>query len=61
MARREAISPEDATLKLLAEKQPSARFATVEQIGGVAAFLCSESASEIRGSEIKVDGGWIAQ
>jgi 3-hydroxybutyrate dehydrogenase len=61
LATREAISTEDATLKLLGEKQPSGRFATVEQIGGVAAFLCSESASEMRGSEIKVDGGWIAQ
>ncbi|NLP64628.1 3-hydroxybutyrate dehydrogenase [Paraburkholderia sacchari] len=61
LARREAISTEDATLKLLGEKQPSARFASVEQIGGVAAFLCSESANEIRGAEIKVDGGWIAQ
>ncbi|WP_296650760.1 3-hydroxybutyrate dehydrogenase [Paraburkholderia sp.] len=61
LAHRETISTEDATLKLLGEKQPSARFASVEQIGGVAVFLCSEAASEMRGAEIKVDGGWSAQ
>jgi len=61
LAHREALSIEDATLKLLGEKQPSARFASVEQIGGVAVFLCTEAASEMRGAELKVDGGWLAQ
>lgn len=61
LARRESISMEAATARLLGEKQPSARFATVEQIGEVAAFLCSDAASEMRGAEIKVDGGWLAQ
>ncbi|WP_321911257.1 3-hydroxybutyrate dehydrogenase [Paraburkholderia sp. J11-2] len=61
LAHREAISLEDATLKLLGEKQPSGSFATVEQIGGVAAFLCSAAANEMRGAELKVDGGWLAQ
>ncbi len=56
-----ALARADATLKLLGEKQPSASFATVEQIGGVAAFLCSEAANEMRGAELKVDGGWLAQ
>jgi len=61
LARRESISNEAATERLLGEKQPSARFASVEQIGGVAVFLCSQAASEMRGAEIKVDGGWVAQ
>lgn len=28
---------------------------------GLAVFLCSESASQIRGAAITVDGGWTAQ
>lgn len=61
LARRESISAEAATTRLLGEKQPSARFVTVEQIGDAALFLCSDAASEMRGAEIKIDGGWLAQ
>ncbi len=41
-------------------RQPSKQFATVEQIGGTVAFLCSEDASQITGTTISVDGGWTA-
>ena len=60
-AERESISNEDAKLKLLAEKQPSLEFATPEQIGATAVFLCSPGADQIRGASISVDGGWTAQ
>jgi 3-hydroxybutyrate dehydrogenase len=60
-AAREHASIEETTAALLAEKQPSQRFATPEQIGALAVFLCSESASEIRGAALPVDGGWTAQ
>ncbi|SET32184.1 3-hydroxybutyrate dehydrogenase [Oceanicella actignis] len=46
--------------EVLLERQPSKRFATVEQIGGVAAFLCSDAAEQITGTTISVDGGWTA-
>jgi len=46
---------------LLSEKQPSKEFATPEQIGGLAAFLCSPAADQIRGSSFSIDGGWTAQ
>ena len=48
-------------LKLVAEKQPSLEFATPEQIGALALFLCSEPAAQITGQAISVDGGWTAQ
>jgi 3-hydroxybutyrate dehydrogenase len=52
----------DATIReVILAKQPSRDFATVEQIGGTVAFLCSEEAAQITGTTISVDGGWTAQ
>lgn len=45
---------------VLLTRQPSKEFATVEQLGGTVAFLCSEDASQITGTTISVDGGWTA-
>jgi 3-hydroxybutyrate dehydrogenase len=61
MAKRDSLSPETAKKQLLAEKQPSHEFATPEQIGDIAAFLCSDAAAQIRGIGLSVDGGWTAQ
>ncbi len=61
LARRDGVSLEVAGERLLAEKTPSQHFATPDQIGELALFLCSEAASEIRGSAISIDGGWTAQ
>ncbi|MDA5094811.1 3-hydroxybutyrate dehydrogenase [Aliiroseovarius sp. KMU-50] len=41
-------------------RQPSKDFATVEQLGGTAVFLCSDAAAQITGTSISVDGGWTA-
>jgi 3-hydroxybutyrate dehydrogenase len=60
-AAHESIRVEQAKTELLAEKQPSHEFATPEQIGGLAVFLCSEDAAQIRGAALSVDGGWTAQ
>jgi 3-hydroxybutyrate dehydrogenase len=46
---------------LLSEKQPSKQFVTVEQIGQLVVFLCSESASQITGVALPIDGAWTAQ
>jgi 3-hydroxybutyrate dehydrogenase len=61
LAARENLSGEQAKLKLLGEKQPSLEFVTPEQIGGIAVFLCSPAADQIRGASLSVDGGWTAQ
>ncbi|HEX5683029.1 MAG TPA: 3-hydroxybutyrate dehydrogenase [Ideonella sp.] len=60
-AAREGISEGEARMRLLADKQPSKAFVTPEQIGGIAAFLCSPDADQIRGTTLSVDGGWTAQ
>lgn len=61
LASRDKLASEEAKMKLLAEKQPSLEFATPEQIGAAAVFLCSEAAAQIRGVALPVDGGWTAQ
>jgi 3-hydroxybutyrate dehydrogenase len=61
LAAREKLSADAARRKLLAEKQPSGEFATPEQIGGLAVFLCSPAADQIRGASLSIDGGWTAQ
>ena len=49
-----------AIREVMLTRQPSREFATVEQLGGTAVFLCSESAAQITGTTISVDGGWTA-
>ncbi len=60
-AQNEGVSLAQAEHDLLAEKQPSERFTTVEQIGALAVFLCSEGAANITGAALTIDGGWTAQ
>jgi len=58
---REGISLAQAQNELLGEKQPSLQFTTVEQLGGLAVFMCSPAADQVRGVAWQVDGGWTAQ
>jgi len=60
-SEREQISEDEAIARMLGEKQPSKNFVTPKQIGHNVLYLCSDAASEIRGSTINVDGGWLAQ
>ncbi|TNC67580.1 3-hydroxybutyrate dehydrogenase [Rubellimicrobium roseum] len=46
--------------EVMLARQPSRQFATVEQIGGTAVYLCSEAAAQVTGTTISVDGGWTA-
>jgi 3-hydroxybutyrate dehydrogenase len=55
------LTPEQAKAQLLGEKQPSQEFVTPEQIGELAAFLCSPAADQVRGAAWVIDGGWTAQ
>jgi 3-hydroxybutyrate dehydrogenase len=59
-AKTRGIS-EDAVREILLTSQPTKRFVTVEEIGALAVFLCSDAAASITGTGIAVDGGWTAQ
>lgn len=58
--RTHNMSREQVIREVMLERQPSRQFATVEQLGGTALFLCSDAAAQITGTTISVDGGWTA-
>ncbi len=60
-AAAEGISKQAAQDAMLGEKQPNKQFITVEQLGQLAVFLCSDAASGLTGSAYTMDGGWTAQ
>ena len=60
-AKEQGISVEKAKLDLVSEKQPSHEFVTPEQLAGLAVFLCSDAAAQMRGAALAMDGGWTAQ
>jgi 3-hydroxybutyrate dehydrogenase len=60
-AAREGVSNEEAKKRLLAEKQPSGEFVTPDELGGLAVFMCSPAANQVRGVAWNMDGGWVAQ
>jgi 3-hydroxybutyrate dehydrogenase len=55
------ISNEEATKRLLGEKEPSMQFTTPEELGALAVFFCSPAAANVRGVAWNMDGGWVAQ
>lgn len=60
-AVNENVSLDEAKRRLLLEKQPSGEFVTPEQLAGLAVFLCSPAADQVRGVAWNMDGGWVAQ
>jgi len=60
-AAEHGISEQQAKEMLVGEKQPSKEFVTPEQLGGLATFLCSSHADQVRGVAWARDGGWTAQ
>ena len=54
------MSRDEVIEKVILERQPSRKFATVEQLAGTCCFLCSEAAEQITGTTISMDGGWTA-
>ena len=59
-AKAHGISRDAVVRDVLLAQQPNKRFATVEEIGAAAAFLCGALAGSITGTSLAVDGGWTA-
>ena len=60
-ARARGISEEAVKRDVLLKAQPTKQFVTVDQLGALAVFLCSDAAANINGAILPVDGGWTAQ
>ncbi len=60
-AKARGMTEEEVKQDVLLKAQPTKQFVTVEQLGGLALFLCSDDAASITGTAMPVDGGWVAQ
>jgi 3-hydroxybutyrate dehydrogenase len=60
-AKEYNIPESEAIEKVILAKQPSKEFVTIEQLAGIALFLCSDAAAQITGTSIAADGGWTSQ
>jgi 3-hydroxybutyrate dehydrogenase len=52
---------QEAEADLLSEKEPTVQFTTIEELGGIAVFLCGGAARNITGTTISCDGAWTAE
>ncbi|KZK77436.1 D-beta-hydroxybutyrate dehydrogenase [Pseudovibrio sp. W64] len=55
------MTEEQVKKEVLLAAQPTKEFVTVDQVAGLAVFLCSDTAASITGTLLPMDGGWTAQ
>jgi len=60
-ARSHGIPEQQVLDEIMLRPMPKRAFVTVEELGGIVEFLASETARNITGQWIAVDGGWTAQ
>ena len=60
-AKARGITEDEVIRDVLLHAQPTRKFVTTEQIGALAAFLCTDAAASITGTALPIEGGWTAQ
>ena len=60
-AKARGMTEDQVKRDVLLAAQPTKEFVTVEEVGDLAVFLCSDSAKAITGANLSIDGGWTAE
>ncbi|MEK6204350.1 MAG: 3-hydroxybutyrate dehydrogenase [Amylibacter sp.] len=60
-AKARGISEKDVIQTVMLSNQPTRKFVEIDDVAETVAFLCSDAAKSITGSNLTVDGGWTAQ
>jgi len=60
-ARARGISEEAVKRDVLLAAQPTKKFVGIDEVAGLAAYLCVAEAASITGAILSIDGGWSAQ
>ncbi len=55
------MTEEQVKKDVLLAAQPTKQFVTVEEVAAMAVYLCSDAAKSITGTNMQIDGGWVAQ
>jgi 3-hydroxybutyrate dehydrogenase len=58
--RTRGLTEEQVINDVLLAAQPTKQFVTPDQVAALALFLCSDTASQITGANLSMDGGWTA-
>ena len=59
-ARARGISEEAVKRDVLLAAQPTKKFVGIDEVAGLAAYLCAAEAASITGAILSIDGGWTA-
>ena len=60
-AKARGITEEEVIRDVMLAAQPTKQFVGIDQVAGLARFLCSDDAASITGAILPIDGGWVAQ
>jgi 3-hydroxybutyrate dehydrogenase len=60
-AKARGLTEEQVIRDVLLHAQPTRQFVTVEELGALAVFLCTDAGRSMTGAALPVEGGWTAQ
>lgn len=59
-AKTRGIPPETVRRDVMLVRQPTKRFVSIDEVAGMAVYLCGDPAASVTGAALSMDGGWSA-